>query len=159
MNVGDATFRFVDALSDAHHWMMVGTTVGVVSLAVLLHADVLERINEKLPNTRLPPRYRMLVVLLLILIMHGVEIWIFAAGIMIGAEIQGPGAISGTDDLMFLDAIYLSALTYTTLGYGDLVPHGAMRLMLGSEALVGFVMITWSASFSYLVMQTNWRQR
>jgi hypothetical protein len=60
----------------------------------------------------------------------------------------------GSDNLF--DAIYLSATTYTTLGIGDLAPVGAVRLVSGMEALTGFLMITWSASFTYLEMSRLW---
>ena len=50
-------------------------------------------------------------------------------------------------------------MTYTTVGFGDLAPVGAVRFLSGTEALTGFVLITWSASFTYLEMERYWRQR
>jgi hypothetical protein len=55
------------------------------------------------------------------------------------------------------DSVYFSAVVYTTLGLGDVVPHGAIRFMAGTEALTGFLLITWSASFTFLEMQRFWR--
>jgi hypothetical protein len=46
---------------------------------------------------------------------------------------------------------------YTTLGLGDVVPTGAVRFLAGVEALSGFVLITWSASFTFLEMERFWR--
>jgi len=34
-----------------------------------------------------------------------------------------------------------------------------LRFLCGTEALVGFILITWSASFLYLEMQEYWRRR
>jgi hypothetical protein len=48
-------------------------------------------------------------------------------------------------------------MVYTTVGFGDLLPQGAIRFMSGMEALTGLVMITWSASFTFLEMQRDWR--
>jgi hypothetical protein len=59
--------------------------------------------------------------------------------------------------LRLLDAVYLSTATFTTVGYGDLIPQGPLRLLLGIESLSGFLLVTWSASFTYLEMQRNWR--
>jgi hypothetical protein len=55
------------------------------------------------------------------------------------------------------DVIYFSAITFTTVGFGDLSPVGPIRFLSGTEALTGFVLITWSASFTYLEMERFWR--
>jgi hypothetical protein len=47
---------------------------------------------------------------------------------------------------------------FTTLGLGDLVPVGAVRFMTGTEALTGFVLIAWSASFTFVEMERFWKQ-
>jgi hypothetical protein len=44
------------------------------------------------------------------------------------------------------------------LGYGDLNPLGSLRFLAGLEALLGFVLITWSASFLYFEMQKYWNK-
>jgi len=46
---------------------------------------------------------------------------------------------------------------FTTLGFGDVIPYGAIRFMTGMEALTGLVLITWSASFAFIEMQRHWR--
>ena len=58
-----------------------------------------------------------------------------------------------------LDAVYMSAVTFTTVGFGDLAPVGPIRFLAGTLALTGFVLITWSASFTYLEMTRDWRER
>ena len=42
------------------------------------------------------------------------------------------------------------------MGYGDIVATGPIRYLTGMEALTGFVLITWSASFLFLEMQKYW---
>ena len=49
--------------------------------------------------------------------------------------------------------------TALTVGFGDIVPTGPLRLLAGMEALTGFVLITWTASFLYLEMNRLWRQQ
>ena len=46
---------------------------------------------------------------------------------------------SETLPLPLRDAIYFSTVTWTTLGYGDIVPIGDTRLIAGFEALAGYV--------------------
>ena len=44
-------------------------------------------------------------------------------------------------------ALYFSAVTYTTTGYGDVVLPEGWRLVGGVEALTGIVMCGWSTGF------------
>lgn len=46
--------------------------------------------------------------------------------------------------LPFSRCLYFSAETFTTLGYGDVVPHGDLRLLAGIEALNGLLLIGWT---------------
>jgi hypothetical protein len=49
-------------------------------------------------------------------------------------------------------ALYFSAVTYTTTGYGDLVLPNEWRLVGGVEALTGILMCGWSAAFFVAVV-------
>ena len=57
------------------------------------------------------------------------------------------------------DAIYHSAVNFSSLGYGDIHPVGSMRAIAVTEALTGLMMIGWSASFTYLKMEQIWQTR
>jgi hypothetical protein len=56
----------------------------------------------------------------------------------------------GMPDLQ--SAIYFSAVTYTTTGYGDLVLPPQWRLVGGVEALTGILMCGWSTGFFFAVV-------
>ena len=60
-----------------------------------------------------------------------------------------------TEDNLFY-FIYFSSVVYTTVGFGDLLPVGALRILTAAEGLAGLAMITWSASFTFLAMQRLW---
>jgi hypothetical protein len=49
-------------------------------------------------------------------------------------------------------ALYFSAVTYTTTGYGDLVLPQGWRLHGGIEALTGILMCSWSTAFFFAVV-------
>jgi hypothetical protein len=44
-------------------------------------------------------------------------------------------------DPSFLDALYLSIITWTTVGYGDLVPCAGSRWISAAEALMGYLVM------------------
>jgi hypothetical protein len=49
-------------------------------------------------------------------------------------------------------ALYFSAVTYTTTGYGDIVLPQEWRLVGGVEALTGILMCGWSTGFFFAVV-------
>jgi hypothetical protein len=50
---------------------------------------------------------------------------------------------------------YDSASAYTSLGTQQ-PPTTALRVLTAVEALTGLVLITWTASFLFLIMQRTW---
>src|SRR5687768_9066111 len=52
----------------------------------------------------------------------------------------------------FASALYFSAVTYTTTGYGDLVLAPEWRLVGAVEALTGILMCGWSTAFFVAVV-------
>lgn len=146
-----------EAFFSAPHWAAVLLTLVVVSITVGLHYEVLLRLSHQVKTwNAIQPRVKVLALIVGILILHVVEIWLFGLGIYSISYFPSLGNVSGVESFNLLEAVYLSATTYSTVGYGDLVPHGPIRFLLGMEALVGLVMITWSASFTYLEMQRFW---
>ena len=55
----------------------------------------------------------------------------------------------------FIDALYFSVTTFTTLGYGDLQPIPTMRVATSIEALIGMLSIALTASMVWLWCQEN----
>lgn len=49
-------------------------------------------------------------------------------------------------------ALYFSAVTYTTTGYGDIVLPGEWRLVGAVEALTGILMCGWSTGFFFAIV-------
>jgi hypothetical protein len=67
---------------------------------------------------------------------HSVEIWLYAAAFW---------AIGAVGD--FETALYFSTVTFTTLGYGDIVLEGNWRLFGAIEAGNGLILFGWSTAF------------
>lgn len=132
--------------------------LGLSSACVLFHYEALSLLNRFLPRLQMRRRPRMLVLVFAVLALHSLEILLFAIGYMLLAGVPGHGGLVSHAPLGFVDYGYFSAVAYTTLGLGDIVPVGAIRILAGSQSLLGFVLITWSASFTFLEMQTYWKR-
>lgn len=50
-------------------------------------------------------------------------------------------------------SIYFSLVTYTTLGYGEIVISSSNRILSGFEAMNGVLLLGWSTTMMFSVMQ------
>lgn len=55
--------------------------------------------------------------------------------------------VGGAARIAFHDAMYFSIITLTTLGYGDIMPHGPLvRMLAGMEVVMGILMLLFGFS-------------
>ena len=125
---------------------------------MFLHYAVMRRlarlVYEDEPRVKRP----LLLVLFSLFAVHLVEVLLYALALSL-LDWLGYGSLHGAVDHgpgWFFDHFYFSIASYTTLGIGDIVPVGDIRLVTGVEALNGLVLIAWSASFTYLAMERRW---
>jgi len=144
------------------HWdanaIVFTATVVAVGAVVLVHYEGLSLLSRSLAQRTSHRRRKVLYGIFGVLALHVLEMWIFgltAAGLLL---LPNTGSITGANPLGLLDAVYLAGTTYTTLGFGDLTPVGPIRFLVGMIALTGFVLVAWSASFTYLEMSRDWRE-
>ena len=64
------------------------------------------------------------------------EVWLWAASFSL---------IGVVDD--FETALYFSTITFSTVGYGDVVPHPEWRMLAALEGVNGFLLIGWSTAY------------
>lgn len=115
-----------------------------------------DRLGDALGGKPLRQR-TVLKVVAALFVLHVAEIALFGLVYWWLLRLDGTGGIEGTEFLGPLDALYFSAVSFTTVGFGGLKPIGAIRFVAGAEALIGFMLITWSASFMFLHMQRHWQ--
>ncbi|MDH5479205.1 MAG: potassium channel family protein [Nitrosomonas sp.] len=137
-----------------HFYALVITGL-VVAICVVLHYEAL-RFMSQVVGEHVHRRIGVLVVMLGLLTAHVAEIIVFAIGYMVMQHGAGLGQITGMDNGDLIDYIYYSSVVYTTVGFGDLLPVGGIRMLSAAEGLVGLAMITWSASFTFLAMKHFW---
>ena len=87
---------------------------------------------------------------------HTVAVWIYGTVYWVMVHTFGAEPLSGIAHDNFFGYIYFSAATYSSLGIGDVFPHGAMQFITGVQVLNGLVLIGWSVTVTYFAVQKLW---
>lgn len=136
--------------------LVIFACCALIALTTLMHYEVLRGLNVKLPSLRIPNRTKLLAVIFAAFATHILEIGLYGLVLFALVSFGGLGSLSGADGATLLNCIYFSAETYSSLGFGDLIPTGPIRMLAGIEALNGLLLIGWSASFVYIAMERFW---
>ena len=133
------------------------TVTILVALTILIHYEVLRITSALIPELDwIQPRARVVLVVFACFGAHTIEVWMFAVAYYLFVDVFALGGFGGAHHGAFVDNVYFSAVTYTSIGFGDVYPLDNVRLITGVEELVGLLMIGWSASFTYLSMEKFW---
>ena len=132
--------------------------IALLLATTFLHYEALQALNLVLPRLRAAGRARVLVVMVSLFVVHVAEVIGFAAAYYLLSRHPGLGALGMAGPPTFNVALYFSFETYSSLGYGDVVPAGALRMLAGAEALNGLLLIGWSASYAHFAMERFWQQ-
>ena len=131
-------------------WPIIFTVILVV-LSIKIHGLTLNYLSQ---NTSKKFTYKDFIKISVFLIgSHLVQIILFAFYYYMSYQADaGQNLFGGNLSGSFLDFFYYSINCYTTLGTGDIFANGSMRIATGLEALIGLVLIAWTATFklSYL---------
>lgn len=135
---------------------------GLVLITIGIHYEIMRLVSDYVipwAMKRFHDRRTMTLMIGSLIFGHILEIWVFGLALSAMALMPELGHLSGDFDGTWDAFLYFSAVNYTSLGYGDILPHGALRSVAVSEALAGLMMIAWSASFTYLKMEQIWALR
>ena len=118
----------------------------LMAICVVIHAAGVTWALRRLPETAVARPFwsstgLFVLVAVWIVLLHLVEISLWAAVYVWNGAMP---------DLQ--SAMYFSAVTYTTTGYGDLVLPQQWRLQGGVEALTGILMCGWSTGFFFAIV-------
>jgi len=132
--------------------------LAAISATVLIHAVGtawwLQRLRARdLGGTKRVELRHVLTVLvttaIILILLHTTEVFVWSLVLRV---LPGGGLSS------FEEAMYLSFVTFTTLGYGDVTLQGSARMLTGVEALNGVLLIGWSTALSFAVIQRLWKK-
>jgi hypothetical protein len=130
--------------------------VGLLVLTTVLHYEVLRLLSAGLPILAMQARAKLMVVIFGTFFAHAAEIFLYAVAFYLLVRYLNVGSLGSGGSPSLAGCLYFSAETYTSLGYGDILPAGDLRLLAGMEALNGLLLIGWTASYTYIAMERFW---
>lgn len=125
----------------------------MVIVCVVIHGFGLFGINASVRQERMAERLQKisplsrhgalftLATVLAIIALHGVEIWLFA---LLYLAIGAAGHIEA--------ALYLSTISYSTVGYSDAALSYQWRLLAAFESILGMILLGWSTAFFFRML-------
>ena len=139
-------------------WIALLGSLVISAIACLLHYEILHFLQTHLLKVvQWGHRKRIFCTVMVISMAHFAEILLYALGFKL-AVFLGLGTLEGavTSQPNMQDFIYYSVASYSTLGIGDVYPTAYLRWLTGVEAVVGLMLIAWSATFIYFHMEKRW---
>lgn len=118
----------------------------LLALTVLIHASGLTLLMKQILLTRndsrfVPRTWLLIKVAAWVITIHWVEISVWALFYWWQKCLPD-----------FESSLYFSLVTYTTVGYGDIVLSQGWRILAGVEALTGILMCGWTTGFFFTVV-------
>jgi len=77
-----------------------------------------------------------MVLMMLLFLLHAIQIWMYAVLYVVIEPFS-----------TFEEALYFSTVTFTTVGYGDVILEGEWRMVAAIESANGFLLLGWSTAF------------
>jgi Ion channel len=122
---------------------MVVVTVVIHFLGLVVLIRLLERHGRRVDHWHRVARqsFYLVVAVLGIVFLHTIEIWTYALLYM------GLGVLDGLEP-----ALYFSTVSFTSLGYGDIVLGPDWRILGAIEGANGLILFGWSTAFLISMM-------
>ncbi len=130
---------------------LIGTVIcgALILTCVALFYEIMAHTWVVLPRLG-GKRRQILFTVSVLFVGHTAAVWLFGiADYVLDKHFQFGSLIGGTLD--FLDYIYFSGVTYSSLGFGNIDATGGLRLLAVVESVLGLILIGWTVTFTYLV--------
>lgn len=133
--------------------------IGLIFLYGLLHVAGLELIRRAKPKQEKHRYLGLLFTFWGLALLHLLEI--AGAATLFAVLLSNPanGTLTQSLGSSAADYLYFAGVSFATLGYTQLEAQGAIRLLVMTVSLSGFMLITWSATFIYTIWGESFREQ
>ena len=94
-------------------------------------------------------------VVVCLFLIHLIEIAWYSLMMYFAYEIWCVSGLQGYVSLSIDDYVHIAASSFTTLGSLTHTPHSELAVIIDSISLVGFMMLTWSATYYYNIFSNS----
>lgn len=131
----------------------IALSVLIVAATATFHYQALRHLLGMVRRRR-TPHSTVIVILTGLVAVHFAEIILYALIYILAAGPLSIGSLAGGEIVPgFIDVLHFATETYSTLGYGDILPTGNLRLIAGVESLNGLLLLAWSGSTLFILVQ------
>lgn len=135
----------------------IGIALTLTVMTFVFHYRVMLQLGSSLSKAKGATQLRVLVIMVVLFFAHLIEIALYAGAYMLSVELLHLGVFGGLPIEGPMAYLYYSGVIYTSLGLGEIYPSGHIRILTAMETLNGLMLITWSASYTFLAMGELWR--
>jgi apolipoprotein N-acyltransferase len=137
----------------------LGIGIALVTILGIYHHYGILAIKRMTPDPDSCPHLSIFVLFPALLALHLTEIALFGAAYWGIATWGVIGDLGANYPREWGDYLYFSGTNFATLGYTALETDGPIRFVAMLQALGGFMVITWSATFIYSLWGDAWREQ
>ncbi len=137
----------------ANFFIAACISLGLILSSCAVFYEVLAHVWVNLPRLDGRPRTQIVCTILATFVGHTIAVWIFGLSYYALDKYFDFGTLGGNISHELLEYVYFSAVSYSSLGLGDVYPTGGLQLLVGVEAILGLILIGWSVTFTYLVTE------
>ncbi len=136
--------------------LIILISLGLVLATFCVHQAAFSLLGRSIPIGAKSTHPWFYLLMLGIFAAHIIEIILYGFGFYIADTLFGLGSLEGGRAEGTMGLFYASAVFYTSLGFGDVLPNAQLRFLASIEALNGLLLIAWSASFMFAAMNRSW---
>lgn len=125
----------------------------LIVASVAMFREVLAYVWVHLPRLEAYPRLQIPFTVVAAFVGHTVCVWLFGATYYVLDRYLHFGSLKGDIDHALIDYVYFSAVSYSSLGLGDVYPVGGLQMLVGVEAILGLILIGWTITFTFVVTE------
>ena len=118
------------------------------------HYEAMQLLSRRLTGNAYRMRRFLPIAIFALVTAHLVETGIYALIFWVAGNVLHLGALNAPLPIAMTDIFYFAAETSSSLGDGDIIPTGSLRLIVSVTPLNELLLLSWSGAFLYAAVHS-----